>query len=152
MPIQGQSNQGYTLLELMIALSVSAILLSLAMPQTKQLIATNTLNTRVKELSTLVRYAKNSAILYNQPVEISPIDKGQDWSKGIRVKTKTRLLRERRWDNSIVKISYIGFSQKKSLTFPPNLISAKVSGHFKLTTGIIDKKLIINRIGRIRTE
>jgi type IV fimbrial biogenesis protein FimT len=77
------SQRGLTLLELLIALAIAAIVLHLALPSFTRMIATHRQQVAGNELLSALRSARTLAILRQQAVIIDPLE-GQ-WGKGWRV-------------------------------------------------------------------
>lgn len=80
--------QGFTLLELLIAIAVAAILLAVAVPSYQSLVQRNSLTANVNDLVGDLNYARSEAVTRGQDVYIcssndqSSCNAGTDWSKG----------------------------------------------------------------------
>jgi type IV fimbrial biogenesis protein FimT len=79
--------QGFTLLDLMIALSVITILSSLGLPALGQLLSNNRLHSAKNELITHLNMARSTAINHNQAAVLCPSTDGQNctrtsWAQG----------------------------------------------------------------------
>lgn len=82
----GRADDGFTLLELMVTLSVLAILLAVAIPSFRQTLQSNRVSTRVNELVGTIAYARSEAIRSSRGVGLCPSADGsscgKDWSSG----------------------------------------------------------------------
>lgn len=84
-------NQGLTLLELLIAMSIAAILATLAIPSMQGLIAEARIASAVSNLASLMTYARSMAIDSNRKITLCPtIDRtacgeASEWKHGAMV-------------------------------------------------------------------
>lgn len=67
-----QTQSGFTLVELMVAVSILAVLTTLALPDLRQFVVSNRLSSDVNSFVGLVNYARSEAIVRNQDVVICP--------------------------------------------------------------------------------
>lgn len=65
-------NKGFTLLELIVVIAITAILAVIALPAMNRLVATQRLNNRTDQLVALFQYARSEAVRTNKPVLICP--------------------------------------------------------------------------------
>jgi len=72
--------QGVTLIELLVALAVAAILLAVGVPMLRDFILNNRLTTHANTLAASLALARAEAVRRNRPVAIVPA--ASDWSKG----------------------------------------------------------------------
>jgi len=82
--VTGTASTGFTLVELMVALAVAAILLSLGIPSFQSTITNNRLTTQANEMVTLFSLARSEAINRRAEVRVVPVDPS-DWSQGMSV-------------------------------------------------------------------
>lgn len=77
------SGRGFTLLELMLALAIGAILLGIATPAMRDTLRRLQLNTAASDLFGAIDLARSQAIARGRRVMLAPLDDaGADWSKG----------------------------------------------------------------------
>ncbi|WP_029131952.1 GspH/FimT family pseudopilin [Sedimenticola selenatireducens] len=81
MKIKGSKHLGFTLIELMITISVAAIILSLAVPSFNFLVLNNRLTTDINRLVTSLNLARSEAVKRGVRVEVAASD-GADWRNG----------------------------------------------------------------------
>lgn len=67
-----QTQSGFTLVELMVAVSILAVLTTLALPDLRQFVVSNRLSSDVNSFVGLINYARSEAIVRNQDVVICP--------------------------------------------------------------------------------
>ena len=75
---------GFTLVELLITVSIAAILLGIAIPSFIDFIARNRSDAQVSAVINSLNYARSEAVRRSAPVSITPLD-GANWSSGWRV-------------------------------------------------------------------
>jgi len=76
--------KGFTLIEVLIAVAVAAILVSLAAPSFVRLIADQRAKSAATDLVTALNVTRSEAIKHNQNVTLQP--KSGDWANGWQVK------------------------------------------------------------------
>jgi type IV fimbrial biogenesis protein FimT len=76
-------NSGYTLMELMVTITIAGILLSIAIPNFTSVISSNRLTTYANELVTALNFARSEAIKRGQYVVVSKT--GTNWEDGWNV-------------------------------------------------------------------
>ena len=67
-----QTQTGFTLVELMVAVSIVAVLTTLALPDLRAFVVSNRLSSDVNSFVGLVNYARSEAIVRNQDVIVCP--------------------------------------------------------------------------------
>lgn len=67
---------GFTLVELLITMTVLGVLMAIALPNLKSFIVSNRLSSNVNEFIGLINYARSEAIVRNQSVVICPKSNG----------------------------------------------------------------------------
>lgn len=78
-------HSGFTLIELMVTLSVLGVLLALAAPSFTRLIATNRLASETNEFIATLHLARSEAVRRAQPVTLRAIGNPDDYAKGWQV-------------------------------------------------------------------
>lgn len=78
---------GFTLVELVIVVTLTAILLIMALPAFGDLIISNRITTQANTIMTTLNYARNEAINRGTDIRIEPLVAGTIWSAGWRVRT-----------------------------------------------------------------
>lgn len=74
---------GFTLIEMMIAIAVTAVLVAIGIPRFQTVIQNNRITTVNNELVSALSLARSEAIKRGAPVRVSPL--GGGWSAGWRV-------------------------------------------------------------------
>lgn len=86
---------GFTLIELMVTITVAAILLTLGIPSLVSLYEGMRVNNNITKIHDIMVFARNQAISYGATVNVCPYASATscgtstDWSKGIRVYIET---------------------------------------------------------------
>jgi type IV fimbrial biogenesis protein FimT len=105
------TNAGYTLVELIAVLAITAILLGTAIPSFGNLINDTQLSTQVNEFAGYLNYARSEAIKYGMHVEIckssngSSCDTHANWQDGWIIFVDADADRERQADDLLLKIA-----------------------------------------------
>jgi type IV fimbrial biogenesis protein FimT len=81
--------RGFTLIELMVTLTVLAILLSIAAPSFTSLMSANRMSTQANEFMGALNLARAEAVRRGQPVAIASLDGSSNFSKGWKVFTNS---------------------------------------------------------------
>ena len=76
-------DSGYTLMELMVTITIAGVLLSIAIPNFTSVISSNRLTTYANELVTALNFARSEAIKRGQYVVVSKT--GTNWEDGWNV-------------------------------------------------------------------
>jgi len=99
-----RSQRGFTLLELMAAVAVAAILVGVGVPSYQRFIATQRVKTAVSTLNYSLLYARSEAIKRNAVVEVAPV--GNCWQDGWEVSVDgTVLAREAGYPDLMIAAS-----------------------------------------------
>lgn len=78
------ANRGFTLIELIVAIAVAAILLTVAVPSLTNLIRNNRVTGQANELVAIVNFARNEAIRRNDSIDVDLTASGSGWSAEVR--------------------------------------------------------------------
>lgn len=77
--------RGFTIIELMIVISIVAVLASWALPNLRDLVLRTRLKSAASDLHTSLLFARSEAIKRNAPVEVLPVDDAE-WALGWSVR------------------------------------------------------------------
>lgn len=77
-------NQGFTLIELIVAIAVAAILLTVAVPSLTNLIRSNRVTGQTNELVAMINFARNEAIRRNDDIPVVLTSNADGWSGEVR--------------------------------------------------------------------
>jgi type IV fimbrial biogenesis protein FimT len=80
-------SRGFTLIELMVTLTVLAILLSIAAPSFSNLMAANRMSTQTNEFITALNLARSEAVRRGQPVALRSVGNDNNFSTGWKIFT-----------------------------------------------------------------
>lgn len=150
--------RGFTLIELMIVLSLIALLAVLCVPALIHIKQKNNLTRVEHELISALMLARNQSVTQNKPLNLVPSHPSNNWSYGMMLidshekdDMPQKALQHFDWSDSKVVISWHGFASDKALRFSPDFKTSDCSGHFLLKYAKLPvRKLIVNRLGRIR--
>lgn len=81
---KGSKHSGFTLIELMITITVAAVLLGIAVPSFTSLLINNRLNSQANEMVAMFGLARSEATKRGAEVRVAAQD-ATDWAKGWRV-------------------------------------------------------------------
>lgn len=78
------AGRGFTLIELIVAIAVAAILLTVAVPSLTNLIRNNRVTGQANELVAIINFARNEAIRRNDSIDVDLTAGGSGWSAEVR--------------------------------------------------------------------
>jgi type IV fimbrial biogenesis protein FimT len=163
-------HHGFTLLELIISLSVFMVLVTVAIPSFSNLISRNQQDILLKKLFVHHQLARSEAIKSNQQMLLCKSDNGiactaeSQWHEGWIIFTdrnnnkqlddSEQLVHRQQALSESVQLVYRGFGSRNYTRYFPGGMSSN-NGSFTVCSkqgNIPDKKLVISRTGRIRFE
>ena len=162
--------KGFTLLELLIALAILSLLLTISVPSLRQTLERQRGNAILQRLASSIQFARSSAIKSGQWVTLCPSREGLqcdapgDWQDGYiaffdpernRVpENDAALLLRVSMDPAGGSLTWRAFQSKPYLQFTPLGLIAGQSGNFTWCAADNDPalagQLIINKVGRVR--
>jgi type IV fimbrial biogenesis protein FimT len=154
---------GLTFIELLVGLSLLAIVMLFSTPSLDLVFKKNKLELRVDEITRIIKYARNSALLKGKTLILMPIKGDKDWSAGMKLiyrdngnfnydKSDTpEIDHEWRWDPAFIKIDWNGFVSNNYLIFAPEIRSNSLNGYFNISYKNNSYKLTLNRLARVNT-
>ena len=153
---------GLTLLELVVSLSLFAILLCLSFSFAPSLYKKNKLQVVSNEVKGAIQHAKLQALLTGETLVLARLPGAREWSSGMvlfvdngshQCTSVTKILHEWHWHSSEIQDSWHGFQSQDYLLFSPDMSRNTVNGSFEITNSIKQKiKLVVNRLGRIKED
>lgn len=158
-------NRGFTLIELVSALAISAILGLIAVPALNSLIQQQQLRSAAHDLHRLLNSARATAITHQSRTSVW--NQNGDWNSGVELFTDTSNFGQRESTETIVsrfadrpRIHISGnLHVADYVSYLPNGRAVKANGSFQTgtitlcKTGVSDKyQLVINIGGRLRLE
>jgi len=161
------TSKAYTLIELLITLSIISILLGYALPAFSNLLDKSNVDANSQRLVQVLQLARTTAITNNRKVTLCPTETGNncssDWSKGYVAFTDLNGDREINEQDEILfqfisidqktSLSWKAFGHKKSLQWLQTGITNHQNGSFELCYDNKEKLargLFITKAGRIR--
>lgn len=144
---------GFTIIELMVTLTIFAVLMAVALPAYNDFVRNQRVKTASFELFSSLVQARSEAITRNAAVTVTPAS-GSDWSSGWEVRTGTTLLRKQAAlanitmqgsPSAVASINYNGSGRLS--TALPNGIQITASG-----TSITTRCITIDLSGRPVTK
>ena len=163
------SQRGLTLVEVMITLTIAAILLTWAVPSLQDFIVRNRMSTEVNNLVATLYVARSESVKRLEKVKVCPANSdfsgcsGTDWEKGWIIFTDVNnnnvindtdtLIQEYPSLPSRFKIQ--GSADRPYIVFQPNGRSTGYTNTFKFcdSGGVANvRNVILSNEGRVRTE
>ena len=162
-------NSGFTLIEMIVTVSIVAIFASIAVPSFSQLIKNNRITTTTNEFISALVLARSEALKRSRDVRVCTSSNlttcsvsETDFSKGWIVQADTDVTTVK----NIIKVHdgfkgvYIGVLKADGTSAGNKALAYKLSGRtdspvtFKVGHAMDDivKKVVINRVGRVRSE
>lgn len=148
--------KGFTLLELVVALSLFAFLLFLGLTASRDLLSNNEQHILVDDIKNAVYYAKNQSLILGKTVYLKSLDKERDWSRGMMLglidNNQWIILHQWQWEHKFWSVSWAGLDGDKKIRLSYQLMHAISNGTFSLMNHQTKEKvkLVLNRLGRIK--
>lgn len=154
---------GFTLIELIVTISVSVVLLAIAQPSLASLYAYTRTDVNIRKIQQSIQLARNHAITYGVRVTVCPIQSqrcADNWHENISVFTDTNQSKLIDGNDKLIftlgpfnSNDAINFN-RSAIKFQPDGLAAGSNGTFKYCSnsafGSHAKAIVINRSGRAR--
>lgn len=146
-------NQGFTLIDLMVTLSVLSVVAAIAIPAFGNMIETSRQEALKDEVESTLHNARTQAVLRRRTIEICGSGDGAtcstNWADGWLVRTTTGQTLQLTQLPHHDELSWIGFSE--SIRFRDNGASPASNGRFYQCHGEqVAWQVVVSRQGRIR--
>lgn len=145
---------GFTLIEMMVVVSVLAIMLSLAMPALGSLLEAQRLRAAAFDLVGDLTAARGEALNRRQTVVVAPISSG-DWTSGWRVTDGDDVLRQRSPTGGSLSVSgapaTISYDRNGRLTGGGGMVRIEL-GSTRLSDESRMRCISIDPLGRVRSD
>ncbi len=158
---------GFTLLELIATISISSILMSIALPSFDNLKSRSEIKAQVQNLQATLRLGRQTAIQNNQKTTLCPTSDGKscsnDWSQGYMLFIDLNADRNLNHDDSIlnlqlntnenITLNWKAFGYKNSFQWHHTGITNHQNGLFSFCYNNKPKQtraLIVSKSGRVR--
>lgn len=154
--------QGFTLLELLICLALTATLLMFSTSITSKLYQKNQIQVIQDNIQGAIRFAKTHALTTGKNMLLTPLMNSNDWSKGMLLfvdndkhhyTPTTQIIHEWHWQYPAIQVSWTGFQSNQYLLFSADANQNAANGHFLIknkTHKMI--KIVINRMARTKVS
>lgn len=151
--------EGHTIIELLLVISLIAVLAMFAIPSMQHLFLMNKMNTDVNQLVRLLNYARNLAIIETKPVIICPMDPvtgecGKNWEKGlnvyIKITSSQKVLMKSLTNFTGVELRWN--RQSNQIIFAENGLLSSQNGSFiyQILHEPYNRQIILSNTGRVR--
>lgn len=102
-------SEGFTLIELIVTISLLIVMMALAVPSFSALIRNNKAAALSNSIVTTINFARSEAVKRNESIEVCPVDGcAGDWKKGWRIQVKSSSTVIRSWEASDGDITITG--------------------------------------------
>lgn len=148
--------KGFTLLEILFVTAISCLLLTFSIASYSVILKYNEQEVIINDLKNVIQFAKSYALLNNHTISLKPIDDANNWSKGLVITDDSteipKAIQYRSWHHPQWNLKWKGARPANKIVFPGTLSAAVDNGTFILSykDNALIKKIIINRIGRIK--
>ena len=154
------SDAGLTLIELLVCLSLLAIILCFTLPFGSALYQKNQLQLKANAIKNAIQMAKTQALLTGESLALTPLPEALDWSEGMllfvddgkhRYTPGLKLVHEWHWKLTGIQVTWHGFQSKDYIRFTSELGRNTANGYFRIANATnAPIKLIVNRLGRVK--
>jgi type IV fimbrial biogenesis protein FimT len=154
-----KKSHGITLIELLISLSIFAMIAFLGASYLQISYKKNQIEIAVEEVEAAMHFARTEALLTGSDLALSPFPAATDWSSGMvlfidntvhQFSAGTQAIHFWEGQSSDIHISWHGFISKRYLLFSSDIRKNAVNGFFLIQNNSEYYKLIVNRLGRVR--
>lgn len=152
--------RGWTLVELLISLSLFAIFSLFSLAYLPSLYKKNQLQSRRDELKQALSVAKTEALMRGETLILTPLSNTKDWSTGMLLfvdnsahayTPTTALIHKWQWPLAGVTMAWHGFQSNHYVLFAKEMTERSSNGYFSLSNALQQQvTLVINRLGRVR--
>ncbi len=125
---------GFTIIELMITVTVAGILLAVGIPSFQELIKSNRLTTQTNSLLTALHLARNEAVNRGHNIRVLPISGNLDWAAGWQVRLDVD--NDGNTDAEDTVLRSFDAIEKATLTGTANSVTYQPSGFVSATNAI----------------
>jgi len=144
---------GFTLVELLLSLSLLGMILLLALPTFQTFYQKNLIQQRGAEIAKAINFARNIALNSRQSVTLIPLGREQDWSYGMALLAMDKtVIHEWRWARRGLTVKWRGFQSPYHLIFSSHLRHSSINGYFLVSGQGLAQKWVVNRLGRVRAS
>ena len=144
-----QTKNGFSLLELLLVLSLMVTIGLWSAPAWHSVYQSIRMHLMVSDIKTAIQCAKIQAMVYHQPIQLSPLVASNDWSKGIAVRLNDHILQAWPWSVQGVSLTWHGFQSSSGLLFSSDSARNAVNGVFLIQSDHDKIKLVVNRLARV---
>ncbi|WP_438764474.1 GspH/FimT family pseudopilin [Kushneria sp. TE3] len=148
-----RSQQGITLLDTMMAMAFMTLMIGWGIPWTQQWYASRALDAQMRDVQGLIQQAQMASLDHGRSWKLCGSHDGKRcdgrWHYLLVVDAKGHV-RYRNRSHDAVTLRWQGLSQ--ALVFHPRLSSSMLNGTFYLCHARKTRRLIINRLGRLRFQ
>lgn len=154
-----EKTKGFTLLELLICLSIMAIIGFFSLSSWRCFQESNEIRIRESSIKEAILYAKQQSFILKKKLVLAGLHNG-DWSTGLilfidkgdhHYVSSEQLIRQWQWSSTLVHVHWKGFYSKEYLLFAPDFRQSALNGQFEISGeeggSVI---LVVNRLGRVR--
>ena len=155
--------KGYTLLELLLILTLVALSFFLIVGLNQHLWIKNQIITTQSILANIVQFSRNAALEEGHEVTLNAFKNSDDWSSGVLLFQDNQVHQYtgdetilHQWSFNLSPQIYVrwkGFQSDQYIVFSPNLRRSTSNGHFDIYhQGRLMSTLIVNRLGTTRIK
>lgn len=140
--------QGISLIELLCCMGLFAIVLGLALPAFGLIKSSAGVQRTLSQLQQAVYTARLKAYTEHQEYRLIPLS--QDWSIGAQLMHQHHMIHAWRWEAPGLQVQWHGMESSQQVIFAADPAHALCNGFFLITAARLQKKLVLNRLGRAR--
>ena len=142
---------GFIWVELLMSLSLFALLLLMGIPYTTHLFQKNKVQVIEDEIKSAIRFSRLRALSEGQDLVLMPMSASNDWSSGIQLVNSGDRIFEWHWASPGIRVIWHGFQSNHFLRFAADVSQYATNGSFFIQSPSQPVvKLVVNRLGRVR--
>ncbi len=141
--------RGVTLMELLVVLSLVALLVCVSIPTLLCESAAVVRRHCVQELSQVLRYARLQAYVHQHALSIQAVS-DNNWADGVRLLSGDTVLHEWSWHHPGLQLTWHGFRSNQQLIIDYDLAQFAMNGYFSIELrGESLPRITVTRFGQV---
>ena len=144
---------GFTWIELLMSLTLFALLLLMGIPYTTHFLQKNQAEVIKDEIKSAIRFSRLRALSEGQDLVLMPMAASNDWSGGMQLMKRGLRIFEWHWASPQIHVRWQGFQSNHFLRFAADVSRYATNGSFFIQSPSRPVvTLVVNRLGRVQSK
>lgn len=151
--------KGFSLIEFLTVLAIAGAIFLFCVPFSNDNLDRNSVEVIKSELSQVILYSRNMAMLTGKNLTLNPIADDDQWAKGIvlfvdnpkhQYREGDEVIHRWQWQYKRIRIKWYGFQSNEYMRFSSDIKDAAANGHFSIFFQQMEvERIVVNRLGRV---